>query len=90
MRKKIVATKEGGMITGEERLRENLAELYGSVVGYEGLPSEMQVQRTSAIGRELGDVTKDFERWIQIELPKINKMLEGRGLPKIEPAKVTP
>ncbi len=58
MRKKIVATKEGGMITGEERLRENLAELYGSVVGYEGLPSEMQVERTTAIGRELGDVTE--------------------------------
>ena len=36
MRKKIVATKEGGMITGEERLRENLADLYGNVVGYEG------------------------------------------------------
>ena len=50
----------------------------------------MQVERTSAIGRELGDVTKDFERWLQIELPKINKMLEGRGLPRIEPAKVTP
>jgi len=90
MRKKIVATKEGGMITGEERLRENLAELYGSVVGYEGLPSEMQVERTTAIGRELGDVTKDFEKWIQIELPKINKMLVGRGLPRIEPAKTTP
>jgi photosystem II stability/assembly factor-like uncharacterized protein len=90
MRKKIVATKEGGMITGEERLRENLAELYGSVVGYEGRPSEMQVERTGSIGRELGDVSKDFERWIQIELPKINRMLEGRGLPKIEPAKVVP
>jgi hypothetical protein len=90
MRKKIVATKEGGMITGEERLRENLAELYGSVVGYEGLPSEMQVQRTGAIGRELGDVTNDFERWIRIELPKINKMLEGRGLSRIEPARVSP
>jgi photosystem II stability/assembly factor-like uncharacterized protein len=90
MRKKIVATKEGGMITGEERLRENLASLYGSVVAYEGRPSEMQVQRTSAIGRELGDVTKEFDRWIQIELPKINKMLEGRGLPKIEPARVAP
>jgi hypothetical protein len=90
MRKKIVATKEGGMITGEERLRENLAELYGSVVGYEGRPSEMQVERTGAIRREMGDVSKDFERWIQIELPKINKMLEGRGLPRIEPAKVVP
>ena len=43
-----------------------------------------------AIGRELGDVSKDFERWIQIELPKINKMLEGRGLPRIEPGKVAP
>lgn len=78
------------MITGEERLRENLAELYGSVVGYEGRPSEMQVERTTAIGREMGDVTKDFERWIQIELPKINKMLEGRGLPKIEPGRGIP
>ena len=90
MRKKIVATKEGGMITGEERLRENLAALYGSVVGYEGVPSEMQVQRTSAIGRELGDVTQDFDKWIQIELPKINKLLEGRGLPRIEPGRVAP
>ena len=90
MRKKIVATKEGGMITGEERLRENLAELYGSVVGYEGRPSEMQLQRTGAISGELGDVSKSFTRWIQTELPKINKMLEGRGLPRIEPAKVLP
>jgi photosystem II stability/assembly factor-like uncharacterized protein len=90
MRKKIVATKEGGMITGEERLRENLAELYGSVVGYDGRPSEMQVERTGAIGREMGDVSKDFERWIRIELPKINKMLEGRGLPRIEAARVVP
>ena len=44
LRKKIVATKEGGMITGEERLREFLAELYGSVVGYEGRPTDSQVQ----------------------------------------------
>jgi photosystem II stability/assembly factor-like uncharacterized protein len=90
MRKKIVATKEGGMITGEERLRENLAELYGSVVGYEGRPSEMQVERTGSIGREMGDVSKDFERWIQIELPKINALLEARKLPRIESARVVP
>ncbi len=90
LRKKIVATKEGGMITGEERLRENLAELYGSVVGYEGRPSEMQVERAGSIGREMGDVSKEFERWIAIELPKINKLLEGRKLPRIEPARVVP
>jgi hypothetical protein len=48
------------------------------------------VQRTSSIGRELGDVTVQFDKWIQIELPKINKLLEGRGLQRIEPARVSP
>ncbi len=36
LRKKIVATKEGGAITGEERLREFLSDLYGNVNFYEG------------------------------------------------------
>ncbi|MGH9958207.1 MAG: hypothetical protein ACREBC_13920, partial [Pyrinomonadaceae bacterium] len=44
LRQKIVATKEGGMITGEERLREFLSDLYGSVVFYEGRPSQAQVE----------------------------------------------
>jgi hypothetical protein len=50
----------------------------------------MQEQRTGAIGREMGDMSRTFDRWIQIELPKINKMLEGRGLPRIESARVVP
>ena len=49
LRKKIVATKEGGMITGEERLREYLTDLYGNVVGYEGRPSQTQVERADAL-----------------------------------------
>ena len=51
LRKKIVATKEGGMITGEERLREFLTELYGNVVFYEGRPSEAQTMRADALSR---------------------------------------
>jgi len=84
LRKKIVATKEGGMITGEERLRENLTELYGNVVNYEGRPSATQVQRGTAIGRELGDVSKDFDRWIVRELDPLNALLTARNLPRIE------
>jgi photosystem II stability/assembly factor-like uncharacterized protein len=82
-RKKIVATKEGGMITGEERLREFLAELYGSVVGYEGRPSDAQVQRTDALVRELADVTREFEAWTTRELPAINKLLAARRIPAV-------
>src|SRR5205814_9198220 len=47
MRKKIVATKEGGMITGEERLRENLTDLYGAVIFYDGRPSQNITDRKS-------------------------------------------
>ncbi len=83
LRKKIVATKEGGMITGEERLRENLAELYGSVVGFEGPPAETQVQRADAIARELKDVADGFEAWQAKELPGLNAVLAANRLQPI-------
>ncbi|PYP72964.1 MAG: sialidase, partial [Gemmatimonadetes bacterium] len=68
LRKKIVATKEGGMITGEERLRENLADLYGNVVFYDGRPSQTQVERADALARELADVAREFDAWAAREL----------------------
>jgi hypothetical protein len=85
LRKKIVATKEGGAITGEERLRENLADLYGNVNGYEGRPSKTQAERTDAIARELADVVKDFDTWSAKELSGVNSALSSKQL---EPIKV--
>jgi len=85
LRRKIVATKEGGAITGEERLRENLADLYGNVNGYEGRPAQTQVDRADAIARELADVVKDFDAWLAKELPSINSALSGKGLEAITP-----
>jgi hypothetical protein len=85
MRKKIVATKEGGMITGEERLRENLADLYSSVIFYDGGPSQTQIERADAIARELGDLVRDFDAWITRELAGINTALRGK---KLEPIAV--
>ncbi len=84
LRKKIVATKEGGAITGEERLREHLAELYGSVAGYEGRPSATQVARTDAIRQEMADVSKAFDAWMSNQLGPINTALVARHLQRIE------
>jgi hypothetical protein len=61
LRSKIVATKEGGAITGEERLREFLAGLYGDVNGYEGRPTNSQTARADALSRELEDVIREFQ-----------------------------
>jgi hypothetical protein len=85
LRRKIVATKEGGMITGEERLRENLADLYGNVVNYEGRPSQTQIDRTDAIARELADVLKSFDAWTNNQLTSLNAELSKK---KLEPIKV--
>ena len=82
LRKKIVATKEGGMITGEERLRENLADLYSAVVFYDGRPSQMQLDRTDAIGRELSDVVAAFDAWSGKDLAALNTEL---GAKKLQP-----
>ena len=75
LRRKIVATKEGGAITGEERLREFLSNLYGDVVGYEGRPSQTQVDRADSLARELADVIKNFDDWSAKELPGLNGTL---------------
>jgi hypothetical protein len=84
IRQKIVATKEGGMITGEERLREYLTDLYGNVVGYEGRPSATQVQRTNSLSRELAAVVQEFDAWTAKELPGINRALAAKGQASIE------
>jgi photosystem II stability/assembly factor-like uncharacterized protein len=83
MRKKIVATKEGGMITGEERLRENLADLYSAVVFYDGRPSQMQLDRTVAIGHELSDVVAAFDAWSAKDLAALNTELGTKNLQPI-------
>jgi hypothetical protein len=83
LRRRIVATKEGGAITGEQRLREYLTELYGNVSNYEGRPTQTQMDRSDAIARELGDVVKDFDAWVARELGGINSALSQKGLEPI-------
>jgi photosystem II stability/assembly factor-like uncharacterized protein len=86
LRAKIVATKEGGMITGEERIRELLGKLYGNVNKYEGRPSDYQARRTNDLGRELEDVITDFHKLTEKALPAINAGLQKK---KLEPIKVS-
>lgn len=83
IRKKVVATKEGGAITGEERLREFMADLYGNVNGYEGRPSQTQIERTDALARELADVVATFDAWAAKELSGINTALSQKQLEQI-------
>ena len=85
VRKKIVATTEGGAITGEERLREHTDQLYGAILSYEGKPGDYQIARIDALRKELDDVTKEFEQLLAKDLPALNDALKAKGQPPIAP-----
>jgi len=79
VRKKIVATTEGGAITGEERLREHTDQLYGAILSYEGKPGGYQLEYIDTLKRELDDATKEFEQLLTQDLPALNESLKAKG-----------
>src|SRR6266581_683326 len=85
MRKKIVATKEGGAVTGEERIREKSTQLYGDILNYEGRPADYQVARIDSLKKELEDVAGEFDALVSKELAAVNKSLSQKKLEPIQP-----
>ena len=86
VRKQIVATTEGGAITGEERLREHTDQLYGAILSFEGKPAQYQMANIDVLRRELGDATNDFEQVNSKALNDLNEGLKGKGIAPIAPA----
>jgi photosystem II stability/assembly factor-like uncharacterized protein len=68
VRRQIVTTKEGGAITGEERIREHTDQLYGALLRYEGKPAAYQEARIGALRHELQDVQAAFDRLASTEM----------------------
>jgi hypothetical protein len=79
VRKKIVATTEGGAITGEERLREHTDQLYGAILSYEGKPAAYQIAYIDTLKRELDEVRKQFDQLLAQDLPALNDLLKSKG-----------
>lgn len=83
VRRRIVATKEGGAITGEQRLREHTDELYGALTGFEGRPGAYQLARIDVLRGELDEIEKAYEAVSTGTLAPLNEKLKSRGLPPI-------
>jgi hypothetical protein len=79
LRKLVVATKEGGAITGEERLREHLDYAYGALLSYEGRPGDYQTARVAVLERELAEVEGQAKDLEAKELPDVNEALKRAG-----------
>jgi len=76
-RSSLVSVKEGGMITGEKKLRENLGELYGGVNGYSGRPTQSQIDRTPILKKQLDEASAKFQSMTTTEVSSLNSQLQN-------------
>jgi len=83
LRKKIVATTEGGAITGEERLREHMDFVYGAIMSVEDRPTPYQMARIDVLEHELRDVEAEFDAFAKTKVAAVNSQLKAKGLEEI-------
>ncbi len=80
---KLVAVQEG-KITGEERLREKVAFIYGSILSYQGRPTDTQLSGLNGFVQEIGQINTDLEKFKNTDLAKINLELSKAKLNEIK------
>jgi photosystem II stability/assembly factor-like uncharacterized protein len=82
-RSTLVSVKEGGMITGEKKLREHLGELYGSVNGYSGRPTQSQIESTAVLVKKLDDAGAQFKSIATAQVQSLNTALQDNQQPPL-------
>lgn len=80
----LVSTAETGWISGDEKLREKMGNLFGGIVNYDGRPTQSQIDRKDVL---IGQLTTAEARFGELttsrELTSLNSQLEGKGLQAI-------
>jgi photosystem II stability/assembly factor-like uncharacterized protein len=76
-RKGLVATSDAGWLSGDEKLREDLGNLFASVNGYDGRPTESELQRLAILRRQLDEAEAQFHALTgPTRLDPLNRQLE--------------
>jgi photosystem II stability/assembly factor-like uncharacterized protein len=79
----LVATHEGGWLSGEEELREKLANLYGGVNAYEGRPTRSQLDEVKVLAGRLDDLSGRVTAVEKGPLAQVNRALAAAKLQPI-------
>jgi hypothetical protein len=75
---KMVVVKEGKVIA-DERLREKIGFIYGSVLNYKGKPTDSQISGLASLSTEMDKVIAGLTAFKGKQLPEINKTLLKAG-----------
>jgi photosystem II stability/assembly factor-like uncharacterized protein len=80
-RSRLVSTSKAGPLSGDLKLREKLAAVYGAVTGFDGRPTRSQIDRTEVLKAQLESAESEFGSTSSgRDLDMLNTQLTGRGL----------
>jgi hypothetical protein len=80
----LVYLKEGAVVSeNANRLRENLADNYGTIQGYDGRPNNSTLDRIGTLQTEMSDAEKKYEAIMNKYLSKVNAELKKRNQPEL-------
>jgi len=85
IRKQLVATREGGRLTGEEQIREKLGSLYGAVNGYDGRPTGGQEEFKTVMAGELTKQRSAYDALVAKDLVAANATLAEKKMSAVTP-----
>jgi photosystem II stability/assembly factor-like uncharacterized protein len=75
----LVATSEAGWLSGDEKLREWIAQVYSGVTSYDGRPTQTQLDRTEVLAAKLAEAARSFAELTAADLARANRALAGKG-----------
>jgi photosystem II stability/assembly factor-like uncharacterized protein len=84
-RQAVVSVKEGEVVSGEDKLRENLGDLYGAVNFHEGRPTDSQIRRMGVLSGEVDQAAATYQTVAGKELPALNTAVKEKKLEAITP-----
>jgi photosystem II stability/assembly factor-like uncharacterized protein len=75
----LVSTSEAGWLSGDEKLRENIAGVYAGLSFYEGRPTRTQADRAAHLLQELAAARTRFETLVTKDVATANLALSKQG-----------
>jgi hypothetical protein len=82
-RSALVSSQRGEGISGEEKLREEIGLLYGNVNGFEGRPTQSQLDRMAVLEGELKTAIAQYDALFTGEIAGVNAALVKKKLAPI-------
>ena len=86
LHKELVATNVTSAITGEEKLREKIGDIYSAVNGYQGRPTQNHIDRLQILSKQVTEKKTKLEPILTTDIPNLNTQLAKE---KIDPFKLT-